>query len=107
MASSGALLVVVHLWSETDLANVTVRIISARKASEAEQAIYRGHYESRRRYEGGVRFQSSRAGQALCRSRCGLPHSGLSPRGGTGVPARESGERGNTPGPARQRLAEA
>jgi len=41
MASSGALLVVVHLWSETDLANVTVRIISARKAAEAEQATCR------------------------------------------------------------------
>ena len=41
MVSSGALLVVVHLWIETDLANVTVRIISARKATEAAQAIYR------------------------------------------------------------------
>lgn len=41
MAASGALLVVVHRWIETDPANVTVRIISARKATEAEQAIYR------------------------------------------------------------------
>ena len=40
MASTGALLVVVHLWMEIDLTNVTVRIISARKATEAERALY-------------------------------------------------------------------
>ena len=41
LASNGALLVVIHLWTETDPANVTVRIISARKATDAEEATYR------------------------------------------------------------------
>lgn len=41
LASNGALLVVIHLWTETDPANVTVRVISARKATDVEEAIYR------------------------------------------------------------------
>jgi uncharacterized DUF497 family protein len=41
LASNGELLVVIHLWTETDPANVTVRIISARKATGGEEAGYR------------------------------------------------------------------
>ena len=41
LASNGVLLVVVHMWTEVDPANVNVRIISARKASAAEQGVYK------------------------------------------------------------------
>lgn len=41
LASNGALLVVVHTWTELDPANVNVRIISARKASSAEHGAYK------------------------------------------------------------------
>ena len=40
-ASNGTLLVVVHTWTEMDSANVNIRIISARKASAAEQGVYK------------------------------------------------------------------
>ncbi len=40
MASNGALLIVIHLWTEMDSANVNVRIISARNATDAEEATY-------------------------------------------------------------------
>lgn len=40
LASNGALLVVVHTWTELDPANVNVRIASARKANAAEEAVY-------------------------------------------------------------------
>jgi len=40
LASNGALLVVVHTWAEVDLANVKVRIVSARKANAVEEAAY-------------------------------------------------------------------
>lgn len=40
MAANGVLLVVVHTWTELDPENVNVRIISARKATAAEQAAY-------------------------------------------------------------------
>jgi uncharacterized protein len=39
-ASSGALLVVVHTWTEVDPVNVRVRIVSARKANAVEKARY-------------------------------------------------------------------
>jgi len=40
MAANGTLLVVVHTWTELDPENVNVRIISARKATTAEQGAY-------------------------------------------------------------------
>lgn len=40
VASNGALLVVVHTWSELDPVNIRVRIVSARKANAAEMARY-------------------------------------------------------------------
>ena len=40
VASNGALLVVVHTWTEVDPVNVRVRIVSARKANAAETAPY-------------------------------------------------------------------
>lgn len=40
LASNGGLLVVVHTWTEIDPTNVDVRIISARKATTAEQHVY-------------------------------------------------------------------
>jgi uncharacterized DUF497 family protein len=40
LASNGGLLVVVHIWTEVDAANVNVRIVSARKANAAEEAVY-------------------------------------------------------------------
>ena len=41
LASNGSLLVVIHLWTEMDATNVNVRVISARKATDAEEAFYR------------------------------------------------------------------
>ena len=40
LASNGGLLVVVHTWTVIDPMNVEVRIISARKATAAEQHVY-------------------------------------------------------------------
>ncbi|SPE33552.1 conserved hypothetical protein [Candidatus Sulfopaludibacter sp. SbA6] len=40
MASNGVLLVVVYTWTEVDPVNVNVRIISARKATAAEERAY-------------------------------------------------------------------
>lgn len=40
VASNGALLVVVHTWTELDPVNVRVRIVSARTATAAERAPY-------------------------------------------------------------------
>jgi uncharacterized DUF497 family protein len=40
IASNGVLLVVAYRWVEVDAANVNVRIISARKATGAEQCAY-------------------------------------------------------------------
>lgn len=40
MASNGVLLVLVYTWTEVDAVNVNVRIISARKATAAEQGAY-------------------------------------------------------------------
>ena len=39
-AATGALLVVVYTWAEVDQDNVNVRIISARRATTAEQSAY-------------------------------------------------------------------
>jgi uncharacterized DUF497 family protein len=40
MAATGVLLVVVYTWTEVDQENVNVRIISARRATTAEQSAY-------------------------------------------------------------------
>jgi len=40
MAATGVLLVVVYAWTEVDQENVNVRIISARRATTAEQSAY-------------------------------------------------------------------
>lgn len=40
IASNGVLFVVAYRWAEVDAANVNVRIISARKATSAEQRAY-------------------------------------------------------------------
>ena len=40
LAATGVLLVVVYTWTEVDQKNVNVRIISARRASAAEQRVY-------------------------------------------------------------------
>lgn len=40
MAPNGVLLVVVYTWTEVDPVNVNVRIISARKATAAEERAY-------------------------------------------------------------------
>ena len=40
IASNGVLLVVAYRWAEVDAANVNVRIISARKATNAEECAY-------------------------------------------------------------------
>ena len=39
-AGTGVLLVVVYTWTEVDQENVNVRIISARRATTAEQSAY-------------------------------------------------------------------
>ena len=44
-AGNGALLSVVYLWSEADLATTKVRIISARKATKSEMRQYSKIYE--------------------------------------------------------------
>ncbi len=40
VASNGALLSVVYLWSDADPAAITIRLISARKATQAESRQY-------------------------------------------------------------------
>jgi uncharacterized DUF497 family protein len=39
-ASTSALLVVAHTWTEIDPVNVKVRMVSARKANAAEERVY-------------------------------------------------------------------
>jgi uncharacterized protein len=40
IARNGAVLSVVYLWSETDPAVIEIRLISARKATQAERRLY-------------------------------------------------------------------